>query len=121
MSMRAQETTGDEKRHEDRIDAGDQQQAGPYHAVVAGLNDLETVCPELISRWDYEKNEPEGLRPSEIRPKVGRWAWWRCEHGHSWRVTVKGVVLLGRQCALTAMVTKHGPATTIWLHYGQNY
>lgn len=57
---------------------------------------METVYPGLMARWDHGKNEAIGLRPSEIRPKVRRWAWWRCERGHSWQATVKGVVLHGK-------------------------
>lgn len=68
----------------------------PYRKVVPGANDLETAYPELMARWDYEKNEASGLRPSEIRPKVRRSAWWRCGHEHSWQATVKGVVLYGK-------------------------
>lgn len=68
----------------------------PYRKVVPGANDLETAYPELMARWDYGKNEASGLRPSEIRPKVRRSAWWRCGHEHSWQATVKGVVLYGK-------------------------
>ena len=55
------------------------------HNVVAGINDLATLCPEMVKQWDYDKNilySPEMLSPSS-----NRMVWWLCENGHSWRIS----------------------------------
>lgn len=49
--------------------------------VVAGINDLETKNPEMLSLWDYEKND---ILPSQLTPTSNRKVWWRCERGHEW-------------------------------------
>lgn len=56
-----------------------------HRKVLTGYNDLAHERPDLLTDWDYEKNEvsPEGIMPSS-NMKV----WWRCHHcGHSWEAT----------------------------------
>ena len=49
--------------------------------VKKGINDLETLHPELLKYWDYDKNDVE---PSEIYGGGERVVYWRCEKGHSY-------------------------------------
>jgi len=62
----------------------------PYCAhnprVLPGENDLETVFPELLKEWDYEKNS---ILPSEITAKSNKVVWWKCYKGHEWRASVE--------------------------------
>jgi hypothetical protein len=55
--------------------------------VVAGLNDLSTLAPDLISEWNEAKNE--GLSPSFISFGSDKKVWWVCSEGHEWRSSVK--------------------------------
>lgn len=62
-------------------------------AILAGLNDLETTHPDLMtggwngsqSHWDYAKNLVE---PSELSHGSARLVWWRCSKDHSWEARV---------------------------------
>ncbi|MBO4496448.1 MAG: zinc-ribbon domain-containing protein [Clostridiales bacterium] len=66
----------------------------PYCAgfkTIHGFNDFETLCiqngkEELLSEWDYERNE---ISPSEISSRSDRQVWWKCHLGHIWQVPVK--------------------------------
>ena len=44
--------------------------------VLEGFNDLATVCPDLTSDWNYEKND--GLKPTEIVFGSNKRVWWKC-------------------------------------------
>ena len=68
----------------------------PYCAgqmVLRGKNDLLTVNPVVAGQWDYEKNS---FRPEDVHSSSNRYAWWKCENGHSWRAKISNRVLLGR-------------------------
>ena len=43
-----------------------------------GFNDLSTTNPELLSEWDYKKNEADGLMPNHIMAGAETKAWWIC-------------------------------------------
>ena len=50
--------------------------------AMPGVDDLETLYPEIAKEWDYEKNE--GVLPSEIRPYSNVKRYWICsKHGVS--------------------------------------
>lgn len=58
----------------------------PYcvgRAAIEGVNDLLTVKPELAAEWDYEKNG--NLKPNMVMPRSGKYAWWVCPKGHSYK------------------------------------
>ena len=62
----------------------------PYCAgriLWTGSNDLAAVDPALAAQWDPEKNG--SLTPEHVLPGSGRYAWWRCEKGHSWRASIR--------------------------------
>lgn len=61
----------------------------PYCAnkkVLKGINDLQTVNPDLASEWDCEKNNP--LKPIDVLPNSHKKVWWKCCNGHSWEAIV---------------------------------
>jgi uncharacterized protein YbaR (Trm112 family) len=61
----------------------------PYCAgklPILGETDLRTVHPELISEWDFMKNDH--LRPENFTAASHKKIWWRCEEGHSWRTAI---------------------------------
>ena len=53
--------------------------------VIPGLNDITTEYPNLMSEWDYEKNE---IDPSSLRPGSKKKVWWRCQKGHNYQKDV---------------------------------
>ena len=53
--------------------------------VLAGFNDLATTHPELISQWDYDKND---LQPNAVTHGSHEKVWWKCEQGHSYQQAI---------------------------------
>lgn len=50
-----------------------------------GINDIQTLYPNLMEEWDYKKNKDLGLDPSKILPNSMKKAWWKCSTcGHEW-------------------------------------
>ena len=61
----------------------------PYCAgqkAIEGVNDLQTLNPNLASEWNYEKNN--GLTTLDIMPNSNKKVWWKCNKGHEWQSTV---------------------------------
>lgn len=54
--------------------------------VVAGINDLSSTHPEIVSQWDYNKNGE--LSPDKVTPKSHKIVWWVCENGHSYKSSI---------------------------------
>ena len=54
--------------------------------IIAGINDLATLYPEIEKEWDYVKNS--GLSPREVAVSSGKKVWWKCAKGHSWKTTI---------------------------------
>ena len=54
--------------------------------AIIGVNDLKTTNPELIEEWDYVKNGT--LKPEDFKAHSNIKVWWKCELGHSWKVSI---------------------------------
>lgn len=54
--------------------------------VMAGNNDLATTDEELLSEWDYERNNT--ITPEQVSRNSLRIVWWKCAHGHRWRAKI---------------------------------
>ena len=63
-------------------------------------NCLESLFPELVKEWDYEKNMT--LRPSEIGKGYSKKVWWLCPKGHSYQMTVHARTSQGQGCIFCA-------------------
>ena len=64
--------------------------------VLAGYNDLETLRPDLVSEWDYEKNTD--ITPNGVALHSNKKVWWRCSKcGHKWQTKIE-VRAYGRGC-----------------------
>ncbi len=65
-------------------------QGCPYchgQRVLTGINDLQTLNPELAEEWDYEKNAP--LKPSDVFSHSTKHVWWKCPIcGESWKAQI---------------------------------
>ena len=66
--------------------------------VICGYNDLQTLFPNVAKYWDYEKND--GLKPSQISAKSKKVAWWKCDKGHSYDMSVDKKTLRGFKCPI---------------------
>ena len=54
--------------------------------LKTGYNDLETVHPEFLAEWDYEKNGT--LLPSMITSVSQKKVWWKCSKNHTYQQKV---------------------------------
>ena len=90
---------GSEKRVWWQCEKGHEWQAAVYSRVagrgcpycagklaVKGVNDLETVEPQLASEWDADQNGD--LTPSSVLPGSDAYVWWRCRMGHTWKASI---------------------------------
>lgn len=51
--------------------------------LITGVNDIETLYPDLIKDWNYERNG--SLIPSQFTKGSDTYIWWKChECGHEW-------------------------------------
>ena len=55
--------------------------------IIVGINDLETVNPELCKEWDYKKNLP--LTPQNVTSGAHKNVWWICKVcGYEWKTSI---------------------------------
>ena len=66
------------------------------HKVLAGYNDLETMCPEIAEEWNIEKNG--SLLPSQVVSGSAKVVWWKCKQGHEWKTPVCARTNKGASC-----------------------
>lgn len=64
-------------------------------SIVSGVNDLQTLEPELAKEWHPVKNG--GLKPSQVGCGTTRKVWWKCSKGHEWQADIHSRVV-GRDC-----------------------
>ena len=62
--------------------------------VVAGINDLASLKPELAQEWS-EKNE---RKPTQVSPGSHKKVIWRCKYSHEWEASVKSRTVNGTGC-----------------------
>jgi len=48
-------------------------------------NRLSLTLPHIIQEWHHDKNT---LSPSEVSNGSGKKAWWKCQHGHSYKARI---------------------------------
>lgn len=56
------------------------------YKVVAGVNDLATLRPDLAEQWHPTKNGE--LKPTDVTIGTDRKIWWICDKGHEWEAKV---------------------------------
>ena len=84
-----------------------------HQKLLKGYNDLETICPEILAEWDYEKND---ILPSQIMPRTAKKVWWKCKSGHSYQMSTASKTR-GRGCPICAMATHTSfPEQAIWYY-----
>lgn len=63
-------------------------QGCPYcsgNLVIVGVNDLETLNPDLAQEWNNLRNE---LSPNQVKPHSMKKVWWLCRRSHQWQATI---------------------------------
>jgi DNA-directed RNA polymerase subunit RPC12/RpoP len=53
--------------------------------VVKGINDLDSLNPDLAKEWNFKKNS---IKPDEVSIKSNKKIWWICAEGHDWKTTI---------------------------------
>jgi DNA-directed RNA polymerase subunit RPC12/RpoP len=53
--------------------------------LLEGINDLETIHPELSTEWNYKKNDKQ---PSEYLAGSNKKVWWICQEHHEWEAPI---------------------------------
>jgi DNA-directed RNA polymerase subunit RPC12/RpoP len=54
--------------------------------AITGVNDLQTLFPQLAKEWHSQKNDE--FTPDTISAFSGKKVSWICEKGHEWSATV---------------------------------
>ena len=67
--------------------------------IIIGVNDLNTVHPELSKEWNHDKNGD--LKPTDVFPGSHKKVWWKCSKGHEWEATIY-VRTSGSNCPVCA-------------------
>lgn len=63
---------------------------------VLGRTDLQTLFPDVVKEWDYEKNE---LPPSAYTAHSDKKVFWHCKrYNLSWQASIKSRTSLGAGC-----------------------
>lgn len=57
-----------------------------HKVLVKGINDLETLHPDLAKEWHPTKNGD--LKPCDVLPGQRLKVWWLCPNGHSYQATL---------------------------------
>lgn len=65
---------------------------------IKGVNDLETLHPQLASEWNYEKNR--GKSPSDYKPQSNKEVWWTCERKHDYPAVIAARVMRDQGCPI---------------------
>ena len=63
----------------------------PYcsNLYVNETNSLESLNPEMLQFWDFDKNNTDEIYPSQVVPSSPKEAWWRCSKGHSFKSGIR--------------------------------
>jgi len=86
--------------------------------VLAGFNDLQTLCPDVAAEWHPTKNAP--LLPAGVLSRTNKRYWWQCAEGHEWRAAV-GSRSGGNQSGCPSCArTGFNPAKDGWLYLIEN-
>lgn len=54
--------------------------------IIYGINDLETINPELAIEW--AKNRNGDLTPRDVSAGSNKRVWWKCSEGHEWIASI---------------------------------
>lgn len=58
--------------------------------VIKGVNDLQTLYPQIAEEWDFAQNGDTS--PQNVFPFSNKKVWWVCKKGHKWQSTINNRV-----------------------------
>lgn len=61
---------------------------------VNDTNSFASICPDLITYWDYNKNKKS---PNEYTSASGVKVWWVCDNGHNFKTEIANMTY-GYKC-----------------------
>ncbi|MGE7602979.1 zinc-ribbon domain-containing protein [Peribacillus sp. NPDC097675] len=63
----------------------------PYcrNLYVNETNSLESLNPEALKFWDFDKNNAHQIYPSQVVPSSPKESWWKCSKGHSFKSGIR--------------------------------
>lgn len=63
----------------------------PYcrNLYVNETNSLESLNPEMLKFWDFDKNNADEIYPSLVVPSSPKEVWWRCSNEHSFKSGIR--------------------------------
>ncbi len=71
--------------------------AGKY--AITGENDLQTLRPDLMEEWDWDKNTALGIDPSKLKITSNIRVWWKCkEKEHSYETMLSSRTFMNSGC-----------------------
>lgn len=85
--------------------------------VKAGVNDLATTDPEILSEWDYERNT--SVTPETVNRNSLRVVWWKCKRGHRWRAKIADRILDHEPCHQCRKAFEKAFPDMLLRHYAQ--
>lgn len=56
------------------------------HEVCEGINDIQTLFPDIAAEWDHERNGV--LKPNQVTAGSNKRVHWICSMKHRWEATV---------------------------------
>ncbi len=59
---------------------------------------LSITHPNLVTEWDYNKNNSLGIYPDQITYGITKKVWWICKHGHEWQSTINSRTNKSQPC-----------------------
>jgi len=66
---------------------------------VNSTNSLETLRPDLVKEWFFEKNN--NISPNDVTLGSNKLVWWKCKNGHSWKSSIYNrTKLKGTKCPM---------------------
>ncbi|MBQ2408641.1 MAG: hypothetical protein II309_04320, partial [Bacilli bacterium] len=58
--------------------------------VVTSNNCLSVTHPQILEKWNYEKNVH--ISPNDVMKGSNKKVWWICSKGHEWQAAINSVV-----------------------------
>lgn len=65
--------------------------------VMKGYNDLATTDSDLLSEWNWDKNQT--VQPTDFTRGSSKKVWWICKEGHEWEAVISSRSA-GRGCPI---------------------
>ena len=93
-------------------------------SIVADKKEKRYVSDnaQLMSEWNWEKNNAFGLDPPKLTCGTSKKAWWKCSMGHEWEAKIYFRTTGHRGCPICARETQTSfPEQTLFYYLKRLY